>query len=119
MTRHTLKPNSCEFLAAACITSFAPLPVAMVAASRRPRRGDVSLLAEMGRSLEAQATGSGAAALVVRTVGRECELTQLTARSWDGVQGETGMTPAGESRRKEIHGDAEQHRLHLLACGVD
>ena len=67
-------------------------PFEILAATRRPRRGDESLLDEMGRSLEAQATGTGAAALVVRTVGATCELGHLTARRWDGVADATGMT---------------------------
>lgn len=67
-------------------------PFAILAATHRPRRGDESLLEEMGRSLEAQATGTGAAALVVRTTGASCELGHLTARLWDGVADTTGMT---------------------------
>ncbi|WP_299571788.1 hypothetical protein [uncultured Williamsia sp.] len=67
-------------------------PFAILAATHRPRRGDESLLQEMGRSLEAQATGTGAAALVVRTAGASCELGHLTARRWDGIADTTGMT---------------------------
>ena len=67
-------------------------PFAILAATHRPRRGDESLLEEMGRSLEAQAAGTGAAALVVRTAGATCELGHLTARRWDGVADTTGMT---------------------------
>ncbi|MGZ8176853.1 hypothetical protein ACXVUM_02890 [Williamsia sp. SKLECPSW1] len=68
-------------------------PFAIVAASHPPRRGDESLLEEMGRSLEASATGTGAAAVVVRTTGSTCELAQLTARRWEGITHVAGVTP--------------------------
>jgi hypothetical protein len=68
-------------------------PFAILTATHRPRRGDESLLVEMGRSLAAQATGTGAAALMVRTSDATCELGQLTARRCDEMAHTAGMSP--------------------------
>ncbi|GAA2065196.1 hypothetical protein [Williamsia deligens] len=68
-------------------------PFTIVSSTRRPRRGGEMLLEEMGRSLESQATGTGASAVVVRTAGTAYELGHLTGRRWDGVSADTGLSP--------------------------
>ncbi|MEH3155207.1 MAG: hypothetical protein PGN29_07590 [Gordonia paraffinivorans] len=57
-------------------------PFDIVAATHRPRRGGQSLLVEMGRSLQAQATGGGSASLLVRSTGDTCDLSHLSVRTW-------------------------------------
>lgn len=64
---------------------------AIVAAGRHARRGSRSLLVEMGRSVEAQATGAGASAIVVRGVGDMRHLSHLSARRWDAPRASTPM----------------------------
>ncbi|GAA1886150.1 EAL domain-containing protein [Williamsia serinedens] len=68
-------------------------PFGIVAATHRPRRGGKSLLEEMSRSLQAQATGSGSSCLLVRSTADSCDLSHLSARTWDGPSREVAISP--------------------------
>ncbi|MBE7160533.1 MAG: hypothetical protein INR72_04735 [Williamsia herbipolensis] len=68
-------------------------PFGIVAATHRPRRGDESLLGEMSRSLQAQATASGSSSLLVRSTADVCDLSHLSVRTWDGASHQVAISP--------------------------
>jgi hypothetical protein len=103
-------------------------PFGIVSATHRPRRGDESLLDEMSRSLQAQATASGSSSLLVRATADVCDLSHLSVRTWDGASHQVPISPvygvrvplvsAGRIARHDVREESDIAVLGPQVCAA-